>query len=1010
MSPSHDALIEQLLSCRSQAERLALLEKTSPRPDPVLFVSTLKEQSDFLLYNNLTQAKEIAIAALDVAKFSQDAKAQAIASWADGNILFYQGNYSACLVRYEQTIAYYSSNHADTGDDASISETLLRLHVNCASVFSQMGEYAQALAQIVHAQKLRSDATGPRYLLSMEMTLAWIEYQLDDYDAALESTQRGELYATQLGDKTETERIRINMALALEGLGRYQEALDLLSIAAQTLAEHSVVIESARAHLNLGLVHFRMGSYRASLVELDNAQEKFGAAQNEIEIAVVGFHRAKVYRRLNLLTEAVQVGLSAYKQIAQRHELAHYASEALYDISLAMGELDESTAALEYLEKARAEVERLELPIQTAQYDMTRAALMLQSQATTTPSFPQIIALLQQALAIFDTKNIWLHSLWAKYWLAEANLLQNKRVEARDLLEELVGHVETANLGELRYRVLFRLGCLAEDAEPQAATQTKALAYYAQALETLITNTDLLDTEKLYVDFIASKQPLFERAISLYLQTGQLEQALYWVELARYGAWATSNISLPATREDERGKDEQRAYGERQSPKIEQLRTQWRYFYTRLNSLNMSEPLTEHLLTKRVGFYRDKLKEIEQQLSQAIRVARLQQPRQIDEESHYFLFQSDNRVAHNFVRDCQRTLTPQHCMLVYFCTPQQTFAFLIEPSDLTVITIDIHYEQIQRWLARLRLSIRWQQDDCAAHLHTLWRWLIEPVADSLRLYTGLTIVPHGLLYHIPFHALIHSNDGDKSAYLLNMLTIRYLPSLHRRGGFSQPGELTNATYEQSQVGNDAPSRDARWQKIAIFTNSDQGQLPGAAAEGELIQRVIADADGDVERSCSLYSESQATIERFFKEADDCHILHIAAHAYFRYDNPLFSLIRLGDGPLLVADLNTLHLAGRPLVVLSACETALGHTKGSAILGISQAFLSAGAGALLVSLWRVPDDATTQIMQWFYEQLFNGLDPANALQKAQAMMMRTPNFHHPLHWAGWIVIDQLGNRN
>jgi len=110
MSPSHDALIEQLLSCRSQAERLALLEKTSPRPDPVLFVSTLKEQSDFLLYNNLTQAKEIAIAALDVAKFSQDAKAQAIASWADGNILFYQGNYSACLVRYEQTIAYYSSN------------------------------------------------------------------------------------------------------------------------------------------------------------------------------------------------------------------------------------------------------------------------------------------------------------------------------------------------------------------------------------------------------------------------------------------------------------------------------------------------------------------------------------------------------------------------------------------------------------------------------------------------------------------------------------------------------------------------------------------------------------------------------------------------------------------------------------------------------------------------------------------------------------------------------------
>ncbi|MCB0028324.1 MAG: CHAT domain-containing protein, partial [Anaerolineales bacterium] len=73
----------------------------------------------------------------------------------------------------------------------------------------------------------------------------------------------------------------------------------------------------------------------------------------------------------------------------------------------------------------------------------------------------------------------------------------------------------------------------------------------------------------------------------------------------------------------------------------------------------------------------------------------------------------------------------------------------------------------------------------------------------------------------------------------------------------------------------------------------------------------------------------------------CRLLHIATHALFRPDNPLFSWLRLADQRLTIQALAQFELAGQPLVVLSACETGRGRPRGGGLQGLARTLRQAG---------------------------------------------------------------------
>jgi CHAT domain-containing protein/tetratricopeptide (TPR) repeat protein len=142
------------------------------------------------------------------------------------------------------------------------------------------------------------------------------------------------------------------------------------------------------------------------------------------------------------------------------------------------------------------------------------------------------------------------------------------------------------------------------------------------------------------------------------------------------------------------------------------------------------------------------------------------------------------------------------------------------------------------------------------------------------------------------------------------------------------------------------------------------------------------------------------------------IVHIATHGLLNSRNPelsglVFSLVdRQGkpqNGFLEAQEIYNLKL-GADLVVLSACQTALGkEIRGEGLVGLTRGFMYAGVPRVVASLWKVPDQATTELMQKFYRGILQqGLQPAAALRAAQVSMWKETRRSAPYYWAGFTL--------
>ena len=131
------------------------------------------------------------------------------------------------------------------------------------------------------------------------------------------------------------------------------------------------------------------------------------------------------------------------------------------------------------------------------------------------------------------------------------------------------------------------------------------------------------------------------------------------------------------------------------------------------------------------------------------------------------------------------------------------------------------------------------------------------------------------------------------------------------------------------------------------------------------------------------------------------IIHIASHATFRPDNPMFSSFQLDDGPMNFFDIYTLQTSAS-LITLSGCGTGLsGVVAGDELLGLVRGFLYAGATSVVLSLWDVNDRSTADLMKYFYGCLAAGQRKGESLRSA---MLRLRQDHpHPYHWAPFLLM-------
>lgn len=115
---------------------------------------------------------------------------------------------------------------------------------------------------------------------------------------------------------------------------------------------------------------------------------------------------------------------------------------------------------------------------------------------------------------------------------------------------------------------------------------------------------------------------------------------------------------------------------------------------------------------------------------------------------------------------------------------------------------------------------------------------------------------------------------------------------------------------------------------------------------------------------------------------------------------------IDDGVLTAKELSALNLGNVDMVVMSACQSGLGETTGEGVFGLQRGFKLAGATTLLMSLWKVDDEATKILMTEFYKNYLSGKTKRESLQLAQQHVKSQPKWESPEFWAGFILLDGL----
>ncbi len=317
--------------------------------------------------------------------------------------------------------------------------------------------------------------------------------------------------------------------------------------------------------------------------------------------------------------------------------------------------------------------------------------------------------------------------------------------------------------------------------------------------------------------------------------------------------------------------------------------------------------------------------------------------------------------------------------------------------------------------------------------NALWKPLEKYFPENPRIY----FAPSGDLHQIAVEYAPTGNGktiSDKyEIYRVSstrFLAMNYMPKPLKSsvlyGGIYYDSDTTTMKQESDRYSTRSATS---YTSFADFNrNEDRGSLnylPGTKTE-------VEDIVGKLKKKrikSQLYEGSQANEESFKAlSGSNISVLHIATHGFFLPTDEKMSgdqsLIQSGlllsganyawqnkplpdgieDGILTAKEISFMDLRKTDLVVLSACQTALGEITGEGVFGLQRGFKKAGARTIIMSLWPVDDNATLLMMTEFYNNLTKGMTKREAFLAAQNKVKTTAGFENPRYWAAFIMLD------
>jgi CHAT domain-containing protein len=392
-----------------------------------------------------------------------------------------------------------------------------------------------------------------------------------------------------------------------------------------------------------------------------------------------------------------------------------------------------------------------------------------------------------------------------------------------------------------------------------------------------------------------------------------------------------------------------------------------------------------------------------------------------------------NREYMPGIKTIQEKLLDEHTVLFEFhlITFNSVVVFLITQNDTQFIycqnTPTTLKSKLLPVVDTFRQSIKpqWNEPDSVqfqrlvSSATTLYDSILRlPLAKLDTSINRLIIIPDDFLSQIPFELL-----GDYTAwknkppvsfselpFLMKKYTIQYAPSCHL------------LLHQMEQKRAKAPKLFAGF---APEYESSDTLAPLLATRSALVRDGIYDLPGakdEVKTVAALtagktFLGHSANEKAFKSAAANYRILHFAAHSQVDENNPNFSRLLLSHSPgdtsedsnLNAIELQNLELRA-DLAVLSACNTGTGLVRsGEGSVSLARAFMQAGVPATVMSLWKVPDEATRHIMVEFYKNLKAGQRKDDALRNAKLTYLasvKDPWLASPFYWAGFVAAGDM----
>ena len=329
----------------------------------------------------------------------------------------------------------------------------------------------------------------------------------------------------------------------------------------------------------------------------------------------------------------------------------------------------------------------------------------------------------------------------------------------------------------------------------------------------------------------------------------------------------------------------------------------------------------------------------------------------------------------------------------------------------------------------------------------------KPILAQYGKVKDIYFSPDGILHILPIE--YYSADGTNSMFeIYNMYRLSSTKELVWEKGYQHPnsavlyGGLDYNQLKKSTSKDKSINMSDMWRGIAERGGFDP--LFNTALETQEIKELLTGKN----ISTTLYSGETGTEESFRNLSGRYHgIIHLATHGMYVKPNEVDTkknennfdfleslanvkdpvkedialthsfLVMAGgnkvisgipvsdnnnDGILTSKEISQLDLRGLDLVVLSACESALGDINNGGVFGLQRGFKKSGANTILMSLDKVDDEATRILMVEFYRNLMNGKTKRQSLQEAQQYLRKVENgkYIDPKYWASFIMLDGL----